>query len=170
MSCWPRSRRTTAIDIDDELLNRCLVLTVNESREQTRAIHALQRSRQTLAGLLADEGRDDIMRLHRNAQRLLQPLAVVNPYADRLSFLDDKTRTRRDHMKYLTLIRAITLLHQYQREVRTVQHKGKAVLYIEVEPQDIATANRLAHEMLGRTTRASPQAQAIARLGRLRSN
>ena len=54
-------------------------------------------------------------------------------------------------MKYLTLIRAIALLHQYQREVRTVQHKGKAVRYIEVEPQDIATANRLAHEVLGRT-------------------
>ena len=35
--------------------------------------------------------------------------------------------------------------------VRTVQHKGKAVRYIEVEPQDIATANRLAHEVLGRT-------------------
>jgi len=142
---------TTAIDIDEELLNRCLVLTVNESREQTRAIHALQRSRQTLAGLLADEGRDDVVRLHRNAQRLLQPLAVVNPYADRLSFLDDKTRTRRDHMKYLSLIRAIALLHQYQREVKTVQHKGNAVRYIEVTQQDIATANRLAHEVLGRT-------------------
>jgi len=142
---------TTAIDIDEELLNRCLVLTVNESREQTRAIHALQRSRQTLEGLLADEGRDDIVRLHRNAQRLLQPLAVVNPYADRLTFLDDKTRTRRDHMKYLSLIRAITLLHQYQREVKTVQHKGKAVRYIEVTPTDIVTANRLAHEVLGRT-------------------
>jgi len=142
---------TTAIDIDEELLNRCLVLTVNESREQTRAIHVLQRSRQTLEGLLADEGRDDIVRLHRNAQRLLQPLAVVNPYADRLTFLDDKTRMRRDHMKYLSLIRAIALLHQYQREVKTVQHKGKAVRYIEVEAQDIVTANRLAHEVLGRT-------------------
>ncbi|ORJ70565.1 DNA primase, partial [Escherichia coli] len=28
---------TTAIDVDEELLNRCLVLTVNESREQTEA-------------------------------------------------------------------------------------------------------------------------------------
>ena len=46
---------TTAIDIDEELMNRRLVLTVDESREQTRAIHALQRRRQTLAGLLADE-------------------------------------------------------------------------------------------------------------------
>lgn len=39
---------TTAIDIDEELMNRCLVLTVNESREQTQAIHAMQRKQQTL--------------------------------------------------------------------------------------------------------------------------
>jgi len=142
---------TTAIDIDEELLNRCVVLTVNESREQTRAIHALQRKRQTLEGLLADEERDAILTLHRNAQRLLQPLKVVNPYADRLTFLDDKTRTRRDHMKYLSLIRAITFLHQYQRTIHTVQHRGKAVRYIEVTAGDIATANRLAHDVLGRT-------------------
>ena len=44
---------TTAIEIDEELLNRCLVLTVDEDREQTRAIHELQRERQTLEGLLA---------------------------------------------------------------------------------------------------------------------
>ena len=42
---------TTAIDIDEELLNRCLVLSVNEDREQTQAIHKLQREQQTLAGL-----------------------------------------------------------------------------------------------------------------------
>jgi DNA primase catalytic core len=142
---------TTAIDIDEELLNRCVVLTVNESREQTRAIHVLQRQRQTLQGLLADEERDAILTLHRNAQRLLQPLKVVNPYADKLTFLDDKTRTRRDHMKYLSLIRAITFLHQYQRPIHTVQHRGKTVRYIEVTPDDIAIANRLAHDVLGRT-------------------
>ena len=142
---------TTAIDIDEELLNRCVVLSVNESREQTRAIHILQRQRQTLQGLLADEGRDAILTLHRNAQRLLQPLNVVNPYADQLTFLDDKTRTRRDHMKYLSLIRAIAFLHQYQRPIHTVQHRGKAVRYIEVLPSDITTANRLAHDVLGRT-------------------
>jgi len=142
---------TTAIDIDEELLNRCLVLTVNESREQTAAIHAQQRRRQTLEGLLQEEDRKDLIQLHQNAQRLLKPVLVVNPFADQLTFLDDKTRTRRDHMKYLTLIRAIALLHQYQRPVKTVQHKGKAVRYIEVELSDIEAANRLAHEVLGRT-------------------
>jgi DNA primase catalytic core len=32
--------------------------------------------------------------LHRNAQRLLKPLAVVNPFAEALTFLDERTRTR----------------------------------------------------------------------------
>jgi DNA primase catalytic core len=142
---------TTAIDIDEELLNRCLVLTINESREQTRAIQAAQRRQRTLAGLLADSAAQAIVAVHRNAQRLLRPLAVVNPYADALTFGDARTRTRRDHQKYLTLIDAIALLHQYQRDVKTVEHGGRTIEYIEVTAQDIALANRLAHEVLGRS-------------------
>ena len=142
---------TTAIDLDEELLNRCLVLSVNESREQTRAIHVLQRRRQTLAGLLANEDRQSVLALHRNAQGLLEALKVVNPFADGLTFLDDKTRTRRDHMKYLTLIQAIALLHQHQRRIHAIEHRGRAVRYIEVEAADIALANRLANEVQGRT-------------------
>jgi len=142
---------TTAIDIDEELMNRCLVLSVDESREQTRAIHMAQRRRQTLAGLLANEDRAATLALHRNAQSLLEPVRVVNPFADELTFLDDKTRTRRDHMKYLTLIQAIALLHQHQRRTHEVQHRGKPVHYIEVTESDIALANRLAAEVLGRT-------------------
>ncbi|MEI7378203.1 DNA primase, partial [Dickeya chrysanthemi] len=147
---------TTASDVDEELLNRCLVLTVNESREQTQAIHAMQRHGQTLAGLLQSSEKQYLTRLHQNAQRLLRPLKVVNPYADRLTFLSDKTRTRRDHMKYLTLIQAIALLHQYLREVKRVTHRGQVIEYIEVEKSDIALANQLAHEVLGRTLDEMP--------------
>jgi DNA primase catalytic core len=142
---------TTAIEIDEELLNRCLVLTVNEGREQTRAIHRLQRERQTLEGLLQRQDRERVLKVHRDAQRLLRPLLVANPFARSLTFLDHQTRTRRDHMKYLTLIRAIALLQQYQREVKTAHHDGRAVRYIEVTKADVATANRLAHEVLGRS-------------------
>ena len=39
---------TTAVEVDEELLNRCLVLSVDEGREQTRAIHARQRTAETL--------------------------------------------------------------------------------------------------------------------------
>ncbi|MBP9912343.1 MAG: toprim domain-containing protein [Opitutaceae bacterium] len=141
---------TTAVDIDEELLNRCLVLTVDEGREQTAAIHRLQRERETLAGLLRKEARNQILATHRAAQRLLRPLHVVNPYAEQLTFLDDRTRTRRDHGKYLSLIRCVTLLHQYQRPVKTVTHDGKTLAYVEATLADIAAANRLAHDVLGR--------------------
>jgi hypothetical protein len=144
---------TTAAEIDEELLNRCLVLTIDEGREQTAAIHAAQRERRTLAGLLAKAERDIILKTHQDAQRLLEPLAVVNPYANRLTFLDDRTRTRRDHEKYLTLIDAIALLHQHQRAIKTLASPcgTKTLRYIEAEIADIALANELAHEVLGRT-------------------
>lgn len=142
---------TTAIDLDEELLNRCLVLTVDESREQTRAIHSRQRSRETLEGFLGRQSKERLLTLHRNAQRLLEPLAVINPYADQLSFRDDQTRSRRDHLKYLTLIRSIALLHQHQREVKLLLHEGQELRYIEVMPSDIALANDLAQEVLGRS-------------------
>ena len=142
---------TTAIEIDEELMNRCLVLSVDEGREQTEAIHVLQRRKRTLAGLMARHDKDNLIQVHRNAQRLLRPLAVVNPYADQLTFLSDKTRTRRDHEKYLTLIDTIALLHQHQRQVKTTPHRGEALEYIEVTLADIEHANRLAHDVLGRS-------------------
>jgi len=142
---------TTAIDLDEELLNRCLVLTVDEDRAQTQAIHQKQREAQTLEGLLAKHDRNELLTTHRNAQRLLKPMLVVNPYARELTFLDSQTRTRRDHMKYLTLIRSIALLYQYQRPHKTATHRGQTLEYIEVTKDDIAMANRLAHEVLGRS-------------------
>lgn len=142
---------TTAIEIDDELLNRCLVLTINEDREQTQAIHQLQRRKRTLEGLKQKQAKKNILTVHANAQRLLKPLHVVNPYAEQLTFLDDKTRTRRDHEKYLTLIDSIALLHQHQREIKTITDNSELIEYIEVTLPDIEIANKLAHDILGRT-------------------
>ena len=142
---------TTAIDIDEELLNRCLVLTINETAEQTAAIQQRQRQARTLAGLQAKVRSDHVLSAHRAAQTLLRPLAVVNPFAESLTFASDRVRLRRDHVKYLALIDAIALLHQHQRKVATVEVDGAAVEYIEVTQADIALANRLAHAVLGRS-------------------
>ena len=98
-----------------------------------------------------EDDKSHIRTLHQNAQRLLRPLLVANPFAEQLTFLDTQTRTRRDHMKYLTMIRSIALLHQYQREIKKVESNGKVLEYIEVIPADIELANQLAHEVLGRT-------------------
>ncbi len=153
---------TTAIELDEELLNRALVLTVDESPAQTRAIHERQRARRTLEGLLASAARSEVLALHRNAQRLLEPVHVVNPYARELTFVDARTRTRRDHEKYLTLIDTVAFLHQHQREHQTVTRDGRTLTYIEVTPTDIAVANRLAAVVLGRSLdELPPQARKL---------
>lgn len=142
---------STSVDIEDELLNRAIVLTVDEGREQTRAIHQLQRESQTLEGLWARDEREEVYRVHHNFQRLLRPLSVVNPFVRELTFLDDRTRTRRDHTKYLGLIEAVTLLHQFQRPLKTDTRGERTKEYIEATLDDIALANRIAAEVLGRT-------------------
>ncbi|TWB87047.1 hypothetical protein FB106_1276 [Synechococcus sp. Ace-Pa] len=133
-------------------MNRCIVLTVDENREQTRAIHDQQRENETLDGLLTGKRGANVRKLHQNSQRLLRSLAVVNPFAKELRFIDDQARRRRDHMKYLSLIRSIALLHQHQREVKTARtDDGEAVDYIEVTRADIALANRLSDQVLGKS-------------------
>ena len=161
---------TTAIDLDEELQNRCLTLAVDESAAQTAAIHRLQRERRTLPGLIAREERREVLRVLKNAQRCLRPLAVVNPFAPALTFPSERTRARRDHEKYLTLIDAIALLHQHQREVRRQEvggAGGRLVEYIEATREDIALANELAGVVLGRTLDELPP-QTRALLGHVR--
>lgn len=158
---------TTAIDLDEELQNRCLTLAVDESAAQTAAIHRLQRARRTLPGLIAREERREVLRVLKNAQRCLRPLAVVNAFAPALTFPAERTRARRDHEKYLTLIDAIALLHQHQREVKRQPVAGRTVEYVEVTREDIALANELAGVVLGRTLDELPP-QTRALLGHIR--
>ena len=142
---------TTSIDIDEELMNRCLVLTVDESREQTERIHTLQREARTIEGILQNERRKDIQRVMQNAQRLIVPMRIANPFARHLTFTSGRTRTRRDHEKYLTLIDTIALLHQHQRETITHEVSGREVTMLPVTLEDIEAANRIAPEVLGRS-------------------
>jgi DNA primase catalytic core len=143
---------TTAHEVDEELMNRCLVLAVNEDREQTQAIHQKQREAQTLEGLKARRRRDKIVRLHRNAQRLLRPVDVVIECLKERRFPDAMTRTRRDHMKFIALIQAIALLHQHQREIKTsIDEDGETFEYIEATEADAKLAWELSSHVLMRS-------------------
>ena len=84
----------------------------------------------------------------RNAQRLLRPVPTTSPHAPDLTFTADRSRTRRDHEKYLTLIDSIALLHQHQREAVEITETLQA---LPVEIDDIEAANRIAPEVLGRS-------------------
>jgi hypothetical protein len=142
---------TTQTDVDQETASRFIFLTIDESAEMTGAIHKMQREAETLAGLVKSKRQDAIISKHHTAQRMLKPLAVVNPFSEYLTYPNHSLRSRRDHKKYLGLIRSVAYLHQYQREVKTVAVEGKPVEYIEVILDDIELANRLANEVLGQS-------------------
>ena len=140
---------TTDPETDPETRSRFFVTSIDESREQTRAILAFQRKRQTLEGLADQAKVDAILRRHRNFQRLLKPLAVLNPYGNQLTYGDDRLQGRRDQPKYLNLIKAVAFLRQMSKPVRMFGNNGSSFEYIEVDLQDITTANDLANDILG---------------------
>jgi DNA primase catalytic core len=142
---------TTAAELEGETASRFLFLTIDESSKMTEAIHNKQREADTLEGLIKKNRKEKVIRKHHAAQRLLKPLAVVNPYSKYLSYPTGSLRTRRDHKKYLNLIRAIAFLFQFQREIKTITVDSQNVEYIEVTLDDIEKANRLANEVLGQS-------------------
>lgn len=139
--------------LDFETRNRFVILTIDESREQTRRILQKQRAQDSLEGLVQSSAEQAILRKHHNAQQLLNPsLKVVNPFYEALKYPDEKLLMRREQKKYLTLIKTIAFLHQHQRRIKSIKGpEGKPIEYIEVEIEDIVLAGKLASEVLGRS-------------------
>jgi energy-coupling factor transporter ATP-binding protein EcfA2 len=142
---------TSAEAFDEETRSRFVLLTMDESREQTRAILERQRRRYSLEGVMERARSEQVRRLHHNVQRMLKPLEVVNPYSELLTYPDDRLIHRREQKKYLALINAIALLHQHQRETKRAADGEAEVEYVEVTLEDIALANELAGEVLKRS-------------------
>jgi hypothetical protein len=135
---------------DEETRSRFVQLTMDESVAQTRAILERQRRSFTLEGVLEQATSEQVQRLHHNAQRLLQPLAVVNPFVEQLAYPSDRLMHRREQKKYLALINSIALLHQHQREIKRATRGDVELEYVEVTIADIALANELAKDVLAR--------------------
>jgi len=142
---------TTDPDVDPETKSRFLVTGIDESREQTRRILAFQKQRHSLDGLQVNIEKERVQALHRNFQRLLKPLAVVNPHIDQLSYSDDRLQGRRAQPQYLNIINTVAFLRQMSKEIKIHATKNKKVEYIEVDGIDIEIGNKLAVEILGKT-------------------
>jgi energy-coupling factor transporter ATP-binding protein EcfA2 len=101
---------TTDANLNPENLSRCLELTLDDGKEQTRLIQEAQRK------AWAGERNDVNVEVWKDGQRLLEPLHVVIPFAKKLDYPTRTTKDRRDNQKLLTLVAAHALLHQRQRE------------------------------------------------------
>lgn len=137
---------------DEETRSRFAPLTLDESEAQTKAILERQRRRYSLAGTLERKEAEAVRRLHHNAQRLLRPMEVINPFFSELSYPTEKLIHRREQKKYLALMGAIALLHQHQREAKQAvsEETGVEFEYVEVTLDDIALANELTTASLSR--------------------
>lgn len=131
---------TTAGAVNHENATRCFELSMDESPAQTQRIHGRQRVMRTEAGLSLRKEAEAIASKHWNAQRLLESLPVIIPFAEQLTFPSSWMRTRRDHARFLNLIEVSAFLHQYQRERRS----GAIVAGVA----DYAVAYSLAGEVL----------------------
>jgi predicted transcriptional regulator len=135
---------TTQESIYEDNANRSFLIYIDESTVQDEAIMNHQRKKS--AGTINTAEEKQIKQLLQNTQRILQPIAVRNPYAEFLKIPAEVFKPRRTNAHYLHFIEAVTFYHQYQREKQTDKATGET--YISTTLQDIEEANKLMKEVL----------------------
>ena len=139
---------TTASVLNAENTSRCFEVYLDESEEQTARIHQRQREAKGMLRLRTTD-RQRLIERHHNAQRMLEKMPVVIPYAGHLTFPTKWLRTRRDNERFLSLIEASAFLHQYQRPRKIARDSsGEEIAYIEATLEDYRTAYELAQTVL----------------------
>jgi DNA primase len=130
----------TSYKMNPENASRCFLISTDESDEQTKRIHEAQRRKHTLEAMRRNEVEiPRIIRRHRAAQMLLEPLRVVNPLAPYLDFPSHQMRLRRDHERFLDLMASVAFLRQKQK----TRHTEGAFTYVEVDLTDYRIAREL---------------------------
>lgn len=133
--------------LDDENKQRFMTLTIDESDEQTKKIIQTHRTKNSHRWYQMTCDEDSITALHHNMQRMLKPLTVTIPDELRITWPYGKLQYRREHQKFYSLIKAIVLLHQYQRKSGTMKRPdGTKVNYVQAAQKDIDLAVQIGKE------------------------
>jgi CTP-dependent riboflavin kinase len=137
------SGATTKENIYEDNANRSFLIHIDESASHTDEVMDYQRKQK--AGIVNEAQQLEARKLLQNAQRLLQNIKTINPFALELRIPDMVFKKLRTNMHYLRLIEIITLYHQEQREKKVDNNNQR---YIETTLEDIAIANWLVKESL----------------------
>lgn len=135
---------TTQEQIYEDNANRSFLIYLDESKEQDQKIMEYQRA--VSARRINKQAEEQAAELLKNVQRILEPIAVVNPYAELLSIPEEVLKPRRTNNHYLQFIEVITYYHQFQRPQQTDEETGE--IYIETTLEDVKEANQLLKEIL----------------------
>jgi len=122
---------TTKGEIYEDNMSRCFLISVDESQEQTQRIIQYQNNK--AAGQIDGKKEKEIREFLRNCMRLLRPLDVVNPFANKTDLPKEAHKIRRLNDLFQSYVKQITLLNQYQRK-KDVQ--GRLI----TDKEDVKTA------------------------------
>jgi DNA primase len=137
--------------LDDETKQRFLILTIDESPEQTHSILQAQITKNTFDWYQTTSDESAVFKLHHNMQRLLKPLTVTFSRDLRLVWPYSRLQMRREQQKFVSLVKAITLLHQYQRRTGTMKRiDGAKMEYVQATQKDVDLALELSREVFAR--------------------
>ncbi len=158
---------TTQEQIYEDNANRSFLIYLDESKAQDRRIMEYQRK--IAAGKIDKTQEQQAVTLLQNTQRVLQPIKVINPYAEALKIPEEVLKPRRTNNHYLQFIEVVTYYNQYQRtwfniksgeviyepstESESIARNPEALanreeIYIETTLADIQEANILLKEIL----------------------
>ncbi len=135
---------TTQESIYEDNANRSFLIYLDESEEQDQRIMDYQRK--LSAGKIDIDQQIKARTLLQNTQRILEPVKVINPYAEIVQLPKEILKPRRTNAHYLQFIEILTWYHQFQREKKVDQSTGEE--YIETTIEDIKQANELLKEIL----------------------
>lgn len=107
---------TTLTQCFAEDSNRMLILNTDEHTQQTQLV--IEQLGKTYSNGNAKAEKDRVIAKHHAAQRMLKQHDVVVPFADRLAsrFPVNRVEARRGFPQLMSMIQAMCLLHQFQRE------------------------------------------------------
>jgi predicted DNA-binding protein len=135
---------TTSEHVYEDNANRSFLIYLDESEAQDDRIMDYQRK--ISAGKIDTTDQQKIQQQLQNVQRILQPITVVNPYAEKLIIPKEVFKPRRTNAHYIAFIEAVTFYKQYQRPHKIDKETGE--ISIETTLEDIAEANELMKEIL----------------------
>jgi DNA primase catalytic core len=138
---------TTKEKVYEDNANRCLLLYVDQCKDQDKRIMEYQTK--LSAGEVNHEQEQKIKALMQAMQRMLQPVEVVNPYARFIQLPEQIFKPRRTMGLLLGFIETVTWYHQYQRPVQNRKVNGEPVEpYIETTIEDIEQSFALIKDVL----------------------
>jgi len=127
MSC------TTKGELYEDNMSRCFLIAVDESAEQSKQVIRYQNLK--ASGQIDEQKEQQCSEFIQTLVSLLKSYDVINPYADKVHLPEEAHKIRRLNGLYQAFVKAITLMHQYQRK-----RDARGRLISEKEDLQIAAA------------------------------